>query len=251
MAEICLPALPVPGKAGLSHPAERVTSLWWRLLTGRRVVTTIAGSASPWLAYGEEVLDLEMVHVIAPDAALTVVLVKGTSLDNPGNAVAAAVAAIRLGLTRGAVISLSAAGQIGGEHCVTRGQVARVHSALQAAAARHVTVVAASGDMGAAGEPCDLIDALTWPATAAAAASSARRERLERGPADALAGAVLVGAAAGGQAELTAAMAAQGQLDGGQGGVADGTASPRRIGIGHRDRVVLVGRHAELKPCPG
>ena len=126
-----------------------------------RVVTSLAGSASPWLAYGEEVLDLEMVHALAPGAALSVVLVKATSLNSTANAVAASVAALRLGLSQGGVISLSAAGQIGGEHCVTRGQLARLHAALQAAAARRVTVVAASGDMGAAGEPCSLIDALT------------------------------------------------------------------------------------------
>ena len=48
------------------------------------------------------------------------------------------------------------AGQIGGEHCVTRAQLARLNAALQAVAARHVTVVAATGDAGAAGEPCSL-----------------------------------------------------------------------------------------------
>lgn len=64
-------------------------------------------------------------------------------------------------MSQGGIISLSAAGQIGGEHCVTRVRAALVHSALQAAASHHVTVVAASGDMGAAGEPCNLIDALT------------------------------------------------------------------------------------------
>ena len=41
-----------------------------------RVVSTFAGPKDPWLAYGEEVLDAEVVHSIAPGAALTVVLVK-------------------------------------------------------------------------------------------------------------------------------------------------------------------------------
>jgi subtilase family serine protease len=41
-----------------------------------RVVSTFAGSADPWLANGEEVLDAEMVHTIAPGAALTIVLVR-------------------------------------------------------------------------------------------------------------------------------------------------------------------------------
>ena len=34
-----------------------------------RVVTTLAPSASPWLANGEEVLDTQVVHAIAPGAA--------------------------------------------------------------------------------------------------------------------------------------------------------------------------------------
>ncbi len=161
LPELAESQLSPPMVSDIRQDMARFDSLFGLPAPRLRVVTSLAGSASPWLAYGEEVLDLEMVHVIAPDAALTVVLVKATSLDNPRNAVAASVAAIRLSLSLGGVISLSAAGQIGGEHCVTRAQVASVRSALQAAAARHVTVVAASGDMGAAGEPCDLIDALT------------------------------------------------------------------------------------------
>ena len=126
-----------------------------------RIVTRLAGSASPWLADGEEVLDLEMAHVVAPGAALRVILVKATALNNIPNAVAAAVTAIRLGVTQGGIISISAAGQTGGEHCDNRAEVTRLHSALRAAADHHVTVVAASGDVGAVGEPCDLIKALT------------------------------------------------------------------------------------------
>ena len=125
-----------------------------------RVVSTFPGPASPWLANGEEVLDAEMAHTIAPGAAITIVLVKGNSLDNTANAVAASIAALRLGMSQGGIISLSPAGQIGGEHCVNRTQLASLNAALQAAANRHVTVVAASGDAGAAGEPCALITAL-------------------------------------------------------------------------------------------
>ena len=126
-----------------------------------RVVSTFPGPVSPWLAVGEEVLDAEMVHAVAPGATITIVLVKPTSLDNTAAAITAAVAALRVGMSQGGIISLSAAGQIGGEHCVTPAQVARVQAALQSAASRHVTVVAASGDLGAAGYPCDVFDALT------------------------------------------------------------------------------------------
>src|SRR4029077_765645 len=125
-----------------------------------KVVSTFPGPAHPWLAFGEEVLDAEVVHAIAPRAALTIVLVKGTSLNSAGQAVAASVAALRLGASEGGIISLSPAGQIGGEHCVDNAQLTQLNAALQADADHHVTVVAASGDTGAAGEPCALIDAL-------------------------------------------------------------------------------------------
>ena len=125
-----------------------------------KVVSTFPGPLHPWLAFGEEVLDAEVVHAIAPRAALTIVLVKGTSLDSAGQAVAASVAALRLGASEGGIISLSPAGQIGGEHCVDDAQLTQLNAALQADANHHVTVVAATGDTGAAGEPCALIDAL-------------------------------------------------------------------------------------------
>ena len=126
-----------------------------------RFVSTFAGPKDPWLAYGEEVLDAEVVHAIAPRAALTILLVKGTSLDSADQAVAASVAALRRGGSEGGIISLSPAGQIGGEHCVDHAQLTQLNAALQADADHHVTVVAATGDTGAAGEPCALIDALS------------------------------------------------------------------------------------------
>jgi subtilase family serine protease len=126
-----------------------------------RVVTTLAGSGSPWLAFGEEVLDTEVVHALAPDANLVILLLPSTSLDNTPNAVAAAVAELRLGPALGGVMSISAAGQIGGEHCVSRARAGRLNAALQAAVSRGMTVVAASGDIGAASYQCDLYSALT------------------------------------------------------------------------------------------
>jgi subtilase family serine protease len=126
-----------------------------------RFVSTFAGPKHPWLAYGEEVLDAEMVHTIAPRAALTILLVKGTSLDSADRAVAASVAALRLGASEGGIISLSPAGQIGGEHCVEPDQLTQLNGALRVDEDHRVTVVAATGDSGAAGEPCALIDALS------------------------------------------------------------------------------------------
>jgi subtilase family serine protease len=132
-----------------------------------RVVTTLAGASSPWLAFGEEVLDVEVVHALAPGANLVILLLPSTSLDNTRAAVAAAVAEFRLGATLGSVMSISAAGQIGGEHCVSRAQAGTVNAAIQAAVGRGMTVVAASGDIGAAAYQCDLYAALTGTAPAA------------------------------------------------------------------------------------
>ena len=79
-----------------------------------RVVRSLAPSASPWLANGEEVLDTEIVHAVAPGASIVELLVSATSLNDPASAVAASVAALRLGASLGGVISISAAGQAGG-----------------------------------------------------------------------------------------------------------------------------------------
>jgi subtilase family serine protease len=134
-----------------------------------RVVTTLAGAGSPWLAFGEEVLDVELVHALAPDASLVILLLPSTSLDNTPDAVAAAVAGLRLGPALGSVMSLSAAGQVGGEQCVSRAQAGRVNAALRAAVDRGMTVVAASGDIGAAAYQCDVYSALTGTVPAAPA----------------------------------------------------------------------------------
>ena len=150
-----------PVVSDLRQDMSRFDSLFGLPAPRLKVVTTVASSVSPWLANGEEVLDAENVHAVAPDAAITVVLVKPTSLNNPANATAAAVAAVRVGVSQGSVISISAAGQTGGEHCDTPAEAERLNRALVAATARHVTVIAASGDIGAVGEPCEVIKGLT------------------------------------------------------------------------------------------
>ena len=125
-----------------------------------RFVNSLAHVAEPWLANGEEVLDAEVVHAVAPGAAITIVLVKATSLNDTASAVEAAVSALGLASSHGAVISISAAGQTGGEHCDSRAQVTQLNTALQSAAQKHVTVVVASGDVGSVGEPCHVIKGL-------------------------------------------------------------------------------------------
>jgi subtilase family serine protease len=112
-----------------------------------QVVNTIARSATPYLANGEEVEDTEMVHAIAPGATLDVVLLPQDATSSNANTAAAITRAIQAGVTlHAAVISISASG---GEHLRTRAEWAAMNAALQQAREQHVTVVASSGDTGA------------------------------------------------------------------------------------------------------
>jgi subtilase family serine protease len=113
------------------------------------VVTTLAGASSPWAAATEEVMDTEIVHAVAPGAALRVVLMPSSPQDTPANAVAAMLAALPLAIDDTDVVSFSAAL---GEHFFSPAQAAQMRGTLRRAAARHVTVVAASGDSGAASD---------------------------------------------------------------------------------------------------
>jgi subtilase family serine protease len=115
-----------------------------------QVVNTIARSATPYLANDEEVEDTEMVHAFAPAASLDVVLVPSDATSSSANFAAAATEVIEEGVAlHAAVISVSASD---GEHFLTPGEVARMHTALEQARDHHVTVVAASGDLGAIGD---------------------------------------------------------------------------------------------------
>ena len=144
----------MPLVSNMSQDMARFDRLFHLPTARMRVDTTLAGQvAHPWYAFGEEVLDVEMVHVIAPQATLVIDLVKNTALNHVKPAVAAAIASLRLAESQGGIVSESAVGQTGGENCDTRAEVASLHAALRAAAAHQVTVVAASGDIGVVGEP--------------------------------------------------------------------------------------------------
>jgi subtilase family serine protease len=110
-----------------------------------QVVTTLAGAGSPWKAAAEEVQDTEIVHTVAPDAALRVVPLPASALDSAETATAGLLAGLRLAVsgTDVALISFSL-----GEHYFTKAQVTQLHSVLLGAAAHHVTVIAGSGDNG-------------------------------------------------------------------------------------------------------
>jgi subtilase family serine protease len=108
-------------------------------------VTSLAGTSSPWQATIEEVQDVEIVHAVAPAAAIRVVLLADSGLGTPKDATASMIAGLRLAVsgTDVAMIDLSL-----GEHFFTRAQAAQVNTILLGAEAQHVTVVAGSGDNG-------------------------------------------------------------------------------------------------------
>jgi kumamolisin len=111
-----------------------------------KVTTTLAGASAPYVAGTEEVEDTEIVHAIAPGAVLDVVLVPANATTSPAHFTAAVTGLIHAAITQNAaVVSISGSH---GEHFFTPAQVARLHSALEQAAGRHVTVVASSGDTG-------------------------------------------------------------------------------------------------------
>ncbi len=109
------------------------------------VVASLAGSASPWQATGEEAGDTAIVHAVAPAATLRVVLLPSNVLASAANATADMLAALRLVVSDTDVASISWSL---GEHYFTAAQVAEMHSILLGAAAHHVTVIGSSGDSG-------------------------------------------------------------------------------------------------------
>jgi subtilase family serine protease len=115
-----------------------------------QVITRFAGASDPYLAGGEEAMDAEMVHAVAPAATIRIVLLpEGTGhLQATG---ASFTAALRLAPSLGGVVAVTAGLS---ERCVTSAQAAKLNSALAYDEKRHVTVIASSGDNAAAGASC-------------------------------------------------------------------------------------------------
>ena len=112
-----------------------------------QVITTLAGpAASRWLAGIEEVVDTEMVHAVAPDATIRELLVARADVSTPAKEAPTFAKQVRIATSHADVISLSGSF---GEHFATPAEVTTINSALEYAAARHVTFVASSGDGGA------------------------------------------------------------------------------------------------------
>jgi subtilase family serine protease len=141
-----------PGEAGVTDVRQdiaRYDSVFGLPAARLRVTTTLAPGASPFQASGEYFGDVEIVHAIAPQAAIRVILI-------PADVSLALVvknfsAALRMAPSLGSVVSVSLETN---ESCFTSAQVATVHSALKFDDERHVTVAVAAGDFGAEGQPC-------------------------------------------------------------------------------------------------
>jgi len=109
------------------------------------VVTSLAGSASPWQVSDQEAGDVEIAHAVAPAATLRLVLLPSNAMDSAATATADMIAGLRLAVSATDVASI---GFGLGEHFFTTAQAAQMHSILLGAEAHHVTVVAGSGDNG-------------------------------------------------------------------------------------------------------
>ncbi|HJY02302.1 MAG TPA: S53 family peptidase [Streptosporangiaceae bacterium] len=149
------PAQTFPAATDIRHDVADFDSRFGLPPARIQVITTLAGSsASPWLAGLEEVEDTELVHAVAPDATIREILVDPAEVSTPAKLAATFAAYVRIAVRYAAVMSQSGIGQdfSVGEDSFTGAEVATMNSALEYAAARHVTVVAASGDYGVLGE---------------------------------------------------------------------------------------------------
>jgi subtilase family serine protease len=141
----------VPAVSDIRQDLARFDSAFGLPTARLQVVNTLAHVASPWLAAAEEEGDTEIVHALAPDAAIREVLIPSPYTASIGKVSPAVVAALRLSLAQGGVIELSAGV---GEQCFTPAEVAQWNSVLQAAQRDRVTVVISTGDNGAGITPC-------------------------------------------------------------------------------------------------
>jgi subtilase family serine protease len=133
-----------------------------------QVYSGFARGANPALANVEEVLDAEVVHAVAPQARIEVLLASPLTVQVASGR--DLLLAVRYALTHqlGDVISFS----LGlGEQCFSAAQADAVHAVTKLAAAEDVTLVAGSGDWGVVSRPCQptttasALAGVIWPAS--------------------------------------------------------------------------------------
>jgi subtilase family serine protease len=110
-------AAQVPASSDLRQDMARFDSMFHLPAARLHVVNSLAHAASPWMASTEEVGDTEIVHALAPDADIREVLIPSPYPAARDRVVPAVVAALRLALTQGGVVSFSGGT---GEQCSHR-----------------------------------------------------------------------------------------------------------------------------------
>src|SRR6266516_4508026 len=76
LPELAEPEFPLP-TSDIRQDLVQFDKLFGLPAAKLQVNASLAPSASPWLANGEEVLDAEMVHAVAPGATISLVMVRG------------------------------------------------------------------------------------------------------------------------------------------------------------------------------
>jgi subtilase family serine protease len=149
-----------PGVTDIRQDLARFDGLFGLPSVRLQVITRFGGASTQDLANGEEVGDIEIAHEVAPAAAIRVILLPETDV------IANYTAALRFAASLGSVVSVTAGS---GEVCFTSAQVTALNAALRADQRRHVTVVASSGDSGAAIVRCsasaDFVKGVNLPAS--------------------------------------------------------------------------------------
>jgi subtilase family serine protease len=141
----------VPASSDIRQDLALFDSLFHLPAAKLQVVNSLAHAASPWMASTEEVGDTEIVHALAPDADIREVLIPSRYPAARDRVVPAVVAALRLALTQGGVVSFSGGT---GEQCFTPAEVTEINSILLSARRKHVTMIFSTGDSGAATTAC-------------------------------------------------------------------------------------------------
>ena len=138
--EVTTPAAP-PKVTDIRQDLARFDGLFGLPAPRLQVENSLARSPSPWLADVEEVEDTEIVHAVAPEADIREIVVSDSDAESPAATVKYGLAALRLGVTQGAVISVSSSK---GESCFTPAEIEEQNATLQTAREHHVTVVISS-----------------------------------------------------------------------------------------------------------
>lgn len=115
-----------------------------------QVVTRFARVSDPYLAGGEEAMDAEKVHAVAPAATIRIIVIPPGTGDLQATS-ALSINALRLAPSLGRNVAMTAGIS---ERCVTQAGTANLNSALATDENQHVTVNASAGDNGAGGVPC-------------------------------------------------------------------------------------------------